>query len=252
MNSKVLLPMLLCCAGCLTNHYEDYYIETSEGKKTVLGRESAPVELRLATTEEDVINVIEDGYVSVGYSSFTAPYTAMSLAVDTAEDHGADLVLLDIRFKEKQKYTSVIYLPTTSTSYTYGSVNVSGYGAGGYSSGHGTYSGTTTTTTLNAIPVQRERGIYTHDAMFFKKIDTSNNYGVHFFVPKRLPTEAVDAPIKVRVLAVIHGTQAERDGIKRGQIVKSVNGRPIKTRADIAQYQDNPATIKSMEVENAN
>jgi S1-C subfamily serine protease len=120
---------------------------------------------------------------------------------------------------------------------------------GGYTHVNRTYFGSSTTHTLNAVPVQRSRDIYSHDAMFFKKIDTSKSYGVNWFVPKRLPTEAADAPIQVRVLAVLKGSQAEKDGIKRGQIVKAINGVAIKTRKDMAPFLDASTVIKNVEAE---
>lgn len=218
-------------------------MEMRNGYEPSAGAETSPVELRVATTEEDVLDLIEDGYVSVGCSSFTGPYTPMSLAVDTAERHGASLALLDIRYERTKQYTSVMFLPSYSSSYSWGSVSTA--------HGRGTYSGTTTSTALNAVPVQREVEIYSHDAMFFRKIDTSRLYGVHLFVPRRLPTEKPDAPIRVRVMAVFHGTRAERDGIKRGQVVKSINGKDIRTRSDIAPFVNNPEIVERVEVADA-
>lgn len=233
------LIFALCC-GCLTNYYEKNYVDTQGGKviKSIQG--AAPVEIRTAKTEDDVLDLIEDGYVSIGHSSFIAPYTPLSLAVDTAEEKGAALVLIDIRYKSTEQYTSVMYLPSTSTTYTSGNVSANGIS--------GTYSGSSTTYTLNTVPVQRSRDIYSHDAMFFKKVDTSKLYGVSWFVPKRLPTEAVDAPIQVRVLAVLKGSQAEKDGIKRGQIVKAINGVAINTRKDMTPFLDTSVVIKKVEV----
>ena len=108
-----------------------------------------------------------------------------------------------------------------------------------------------TTSTKNAVPVQGNVDVYDHDAMFFKKIVASRVYGVFWDVSKRLPTEKKDAPIKVRILAVLHGSQAEKDGIKHGQYVKSINGTAIKTRADIIPYINQKERIKKMEVEDA-
>lgn len=246
----MLAGLLLPCVGCLTNHYEKFYVDLENGKGIHSIHGNAPVELRTATSEEDVVNLMEDGYLQIGLSSFTAPYTPMSLAVDTAEDRGAALALVDIKYKETEEYTSVMVLPSTSTSYSSGSVNVNTWGYGGGTYGHGTYSGTTTTTTLNAVPVNRKRDIYIHDAKFFKKIDVSKMYGALWAIPKRLPTEAVDAPVQIRILAVLHGSQAERDGLKRGQIVKSVNGVAIKTRKDMAPFMDWHASITKVETEN--
>jgi len=237
---KILLCSVLsaCCfCGCLTNHYETYYVDTEGARKVTSIHGAAPVIVKPTTTEEDVLRLMEDGYVASGVSSFYGPYTPMSLAVDTATKHGAALVLLDVRFKEEKQYTSVMYLPSFSTSYNSGTVHAGGK--------VGNYSGTTTTTTMNAVPVQKSVEIYTHDAMYFKKADVSKIYGVRYWVPKRLPTDPIDGPIKVKVIAVVHGTRAERDGIKRGQIVKSINGVEIKTRKDLSLLD---GEIKKMEV----
>ena len=109
--------------------------------------------------------------------------------------------------------------------------------------------GSLKTAKRNAAPVQGNVDVYDHDAMFFKKIDASNVYGVYWDVPKRLLTEKEEAPIKVRILAVLHGSQAEKDGIKRGQIVKAINGNAIKTRADVIPYVNKKERIMKMEVE---
>ena len=103
----------------------------------------------------------------------------------------------------------------------------------------------------NAVPVQGNADVYDHDAMFFKKIDASNVYGVFWDVPKRFPSGSEDAPIQVRILAVLHGSQAEKDGIRRGQIVKSINGTAVKTRADVIPYVNKKERIKKMEVVDA-
>ena len=243
-----LMVLSAIVAGCITNNYEKHYTDSEKGRNLRSVHGDAPVILKTVTTEEDVLRLMEDGYVAVGSSSFTGPYCPFSCAVDTAERHGAALVLLDVRFKEIRQYTSVMFLPSYSTTYHQGSVSTSTYGNGGYAYGTGTYSGTSTTTTLNAVPVQREMSLYNHDAMFFKKIDYGNRYGIVWHIPKRLPTEKVDSPIAVHVLAVVHGTPAERKGIKRGQVVKSINGVSIVTRKDIAPFIADESIIKEVEV----
>jgi S1-C subfamily serine protease len=74
---------------------------------------------------------------------------------------------------------------------------------------------------------------------------------VNWFVPKRLPTEVANAPIQVRVLSVLRGSQAERDGIRRGQIVKAINGVAINNRKDMAPLGDASTVITKIEVEDA-
>ena len=243
---SALCGALVLFAGCLTNYYNKFYVET-EPVKVSIKAEPSDIILKTVSTEDEVIDIMEEGYASVGYSSFIAPYTPMSCAVDTALKHGAELVLLDIHFKEEKQYTSVMFLPSYTTGYTYGHVNTTVYGGGGMGTAHGTYSGTTTLMTMSAVPVNRTVEIFNHNAMFFRKINTLGSYGVLWSVPKRLPGEAIDAPITVKVQAVYRGTKAEKAGIKRGAIIKAINGKAIRTRQDIEPFQ-NGAAITSMEV----
>ena len=73
---RFVVALPIC--GCLTNYYEQYYIDTVGQVKTAPSPGVQSVELKIATTEEDVLNLIEDGYASIGYSSFTGPYTPLS------------------------------------------------------------------------------------------------------------------------------------------------------------------------------
>lgn len=251
MNKISSIVLLIGLAGCMTNHYEEYYVSKDSSYFDSLCAVMTPdqqVELKIATTEEDVINIIEAGYVPIGVSSFCSAYNGMTCAVDTAEKHGAQLILFDIKFKETKNYTSVVFLPTTSTSYTYGTVNATAYGGGISAYASGSYSGTTTTTTLNAVPVQRSMDLYTHNALFFKKVDPKSFYGIIPFIPKRLPSEKADAIVPVTILGVLHGSQAESDGFRRGQKIVAINGVKISNRKSIAPFSRSISSVKSVEV----
>ena len=250
-NQLGVLFLLVALTGCMTNYYEEFYVSKDCSYYDSLNAIEDPdrqVALKIATSEEDVIDIIEDGYLPIGASSFCSSYIGMTCAVDTAEKHGAQLILFDIKFKETKNYTSVLFLPSTSTSYTYGTVNATAYGVGGPAYATGTYSGTTTTTTINAVPVQRSVDLYTHNALFFKKVSPKAFYGIVPFIPKRLPTESADAAVPVTILGVVHGSQAEADGYKRGQKIIAINGTPIRNRNSIAKFSNSISSIKSVEV----
>ena len=251
MNKLIRILILITLTGCMTNHYEECYVSKDNSyfeSLHAIKTSNQQVLLKIATTEEDVISIIEDGYLPIGVSSFRSEYNGMACAVDTAEKHGAQLILFDIKFKEIKNYTSIIFMPSTSTSYTYGTVNATAYGNGGFSHGTGIYSGTTTTTTMNAVPVQRSVDLYAHNALFFKKVDPKAFYGIVPFIPKRLPTESADAIVPVTILGVVHGSQAEVDGFKRGQKIVAINGMPISNRKSIAPFSNSITSIKSVEV----
>ena len=462
LHKWLILAALFCCTGCTTNNYEKFYVDSFGEREMASVHGDAPVILQTIKTEEDVVSLIEAGYVRAGISSFYGPDSPFSCAVETAEEHGAALILLDVRLRGTNHCPSVMYqIPYSSgagispgdalplryspslqsacdkakkdeesaereyeanrrarfarkgsfmwcTTHSLddeakeyadeesdpryynilvGGANAAGEGftalsalpfgvfAGGdnkelfchdeveqirkaieraarrgkdvrvfghswggaavanlaleypeipfyaldpvswtgipeelpknltiyhpkgnddvdfprlaqifggqwpvINKGEGKtilYDGDhilglraemkelnqrmrkekpavpSTTVKMNAASVQQNVDVYDHDAMFFKKIDTSNLYGVYWDIPKRLPLEKADAPITVRILAVLQGSPAEKDGIKRGQIVKAINGVAIKTRADIAPYVDKKACIKKLEVEDA-
>lgn len=245
-----LIGLGLSLAGCCTNRYEKFYVDLAHGS-TARGQKDAPVILKTPTTEDEVVAMIENGYEPIGLSAFSGLYTPFSLAVDTAEKHGADLVLLDIKYKTTETYTSIVYLPSYSTTSTYGTASATAYGGNGsMATVYGSYFGSSSTTTTNPMQVQRSVEIYTHDAMFYRKVDVEGRYGVVWYIPKRLPDESVDAPIKVRIMAVFRGSQADKDGVKHGQFVKKINGVEIRTRNDMRPFFDD-RNVKTLEVVNA-
>ena len=463
VKGKFLIPVaLLCCTGCITNYYEEFYVDSLGERELASAHGEASVVLQTVRTEEDVIKLIEAGYVRSGVSSFSGPYTPFSCAVDTAEKHDAALVLFDVRLRETNRSASVMYrvpcsvgagispgdalplryspslqrtcdiekerrglaerkyeadrrarfsrkgsflwfrtyslddeavkYPDEESDPRYYNILVGGANAAGEcfsalsalpfgafakgdnkelfshaevqeirraieravrqgknvrvfghswggavvanlapeypeipfyaldpvswtgvpdeipgnltiyhprgtddfdfprlaqilgrqwpiikkGEGHTVYydgdhvmglrremnelnrrvkaekmSALPATARVNAAPAKRDADIYDHDVMFFKKMDTSNLYGVYWDVPRRLPAETAKSPVTVRILAVLHGSQAERDGVKRGQVVKAINGVAIKTRADIAPYVNRETCIKTLEAEDA-
>ncbi len=239
-----LFGVMLMFSGCISNEYENHYAPYAPYRALMSQfppcEKSEKIKLRPAISENDVLDVLERGYVPFGQSSFEGVHCPWFCAIDCAEEMGADLVLIDEKFKEKESYTSVLFLPTTSTTYSHGSV----YGGGT----HAHYSGSSITTSTQAVPIQKTREIYKQTALFFQKLDLKNYYGAILYVPPRLPTDTADTPCVVRVLAVLKGSQAEADGIKRGAMVRGINGRKISVRKDVAAFANNLRSIKSMEV----
>ena len=200
--------------------------------------------LRGVTQEDEVIAYMEQGYLPIGTSSFTAPHCTWTFLIDLAQEKGADLVLIDATFKKTKTYTSVLFLPQTQTSYTYGSVNA--YSR--YGSTYGSYSATTTTTSVQAVPVQKEVDIFNQTVMFMRKANFANFFGAILYVPKRVPGVNDDEFFRVTILAILKGSEAERQGLKKGQKVVKINNKEIKTRKDYAQFLNKPNTITSIEV----
>lgn len=251
--SFIFTSVLMTCfmTGCLTNRYEDFYKRAGSNRygshKGQVVRDDLPVMIRPALSPEEILDVMEDGYEAVGSSSFVSPYTPMSLAVDTAKKHKASLVLLHIEFKEQRKYTAIEYVPAYSTTRTSGTVSGS-YGPRYNQQFQGCYSEDSNTTTYNPIAVERSIDIYNHEAFLYRRVDISDRYGILWKIPPRLPTERYDTPIEIGILGVIHGSQAERDGLKRDMVITAINGKKIRTRQDVEPFVLNRLKIEKVEV----
>ncbi len=229
--------------GCIPNHFEDYYQSYDATLFQHFG--SIPEEhitLRPVYTEDNVIDCLEDGYLTLGISTFTDTHCPWVKAIDHAETVGATLVLIDEQYKTTKRETSVIFLPMTQYSYTSGTIYNS-YG------GTSRYSGTVQTTTMQPISYDYEVPVYEQTAMFLKKGDFRDYYGVLLYTPKLLPGETPDRECRTTILAVLKGSQAERDGLKRGQRVVKINDTAIQTYRDIQTFTQNPKSIRSVEVQ---
>lgn len=252
--SRLFTTLLLSTSfvGCMTNLYEQHYHDKERSYVNALSAVDVreDIILKIAVSEDDVLSLMEDGFLPIGSSSFLAPYSPMVCAIDTAEDHGAQAVLFDIKFKETKEYQSIIYLPSYSTSYTYGNVNATAYsyGMGQSVNVNGTYSGTTTSVSSTPVAVQESVDIYSHNALFLKKVDPKSFYGIVPFIPKRMPTEKKDDKVEVTVLAVLHGSKAESDGIRRGMKITSINGKKITNRTSVLPFSKSITAIHDVEV----
>lgn len=239
----LLLPILACVVGCHSNSFREFYEPSEDAFVASFNRlPEKRVRLQPITSEKEVISAMEQGYIPIGTCTFVGPRKPWFLAVDVAEEQGADLVLLDVQYEKTEHYTSIIFLPSTQTSYTHG------HYTGPRPFQQGNFSATTTSTTLNAIPYEASVDIFSQSALFLRRLDLSNFYGVIPYVPPRLPGESLKTPVDVTVLAVVRGSKAEKEGIKRGKRITAINGIPIRLRSDIEAFLENPNTISKVTV----
>ena len=72
-----------------------------------------------------------------------------------------------------------------------------------------------------------------------------NIFGVYFKLPENIPGST---DTKIRIINVIKDSQADKLGIKQGDIVKSINGKPIKNNNDIMPFISGDEQIENIEV----
>lgn len=243
----LLTASVFAICGCVSNHYEEYYVANIPAGTERVKKEE--VRLRFSSCEEEdledeFVALIEDGYELVGESAFSAVHCPWVCAIDLAEDIGATLVVFREKFHRSKTVRGVTYAPSTSYSYTSGTV--SGYSAtGGYVSGN--YSGYTRNTTLQAIPYVEEVDYYNQYGFFFRKRKMSKDfYGVIVAYPQFLPGDSDSDEIEVRIAAVVKGTLAEGAGLRRGMLVDRINGVPIRTKGDIKPFATGRENIVSL------
>lgn len=252
-----LLAVLL--AGCIwaNNPYEKCYIADSPSDnigKRKKGNSEGKIELRFSYSRgvnfaiyaEEEIALLEEGYERLGRSSFYGTHAPWRGAVDVAERIGADLILFREHFREREGRVGVMVTPSVSTSYTSGNVYAHTYGA----SATGTYSGTTTTTSYNTSTYQYSVDTYNQEAVFFRKRpDGSGFYGAYIDCPQLLPGDDPATPVTLRILAVVKGSRAWRDGVRRGDVVKTVNGQKITTLQDAQSFRMTESVVSDVVTE---
>ena len=114
----------------------------------------------------------------------------------------------------------------------------------------GTYSGTTTSTSYSAFAYSYTIDLYDQMAIFFRKrADLPVFYGVYIDFPRySVDADPVEA-VQLKIHAVVRGSRAWREGIRRGATVERVNGKVLATRGDVQKFltsgeQINRVTLK--------
>lgn len=241
--AALMVPLLSCgClsqwSGVLDSSYKKYYVPNENSMELQFlpekDVEPGPLEVKGFLKYEDVNEAQRNGWILLGSSRFEGTHAPMVIALEQAEDVGADLVL--IRERYSRIVTNTVWR-TVATTSSFGTV------MGSYGSGANYYG-------LSSVsaPVEAHTIVYLQEAFYLRKGDHSGFYGVFFHIPKRQPDEKRDDEIPVYVEMVLHGSQAEKEGLKKGQRVLSINGERMVTRNDIRKFLENPRTIRKVEV----
>ncbi len=238
--------LLFLFTGCITNHYSRNYVsaEILSGKNHKQSKESrgrVVLRLSVAATNEDAESefkdFIEDGYVFLGSSVFSGEHCPWSFAIDQAKKVKADLVLL----RENFMGVGVALVP----SYSSGTINAFSYG----NTHSGSYFGAKTTSNTNAGSYSRKVDVFKRQALFFgRQTPASSFYGAFLDIPKYLPGDEDSAPVTVTVWAVLKDSRARKDGLRRGDVVESINGRVIKQWRDLRPFTENNTVITRITV----
>ena len=224
--------LLLFSAACrVVNQYENNYCPSAQGVKYDLPRPGTPpVMLEIEDWDQVRTYQEKEHYAVIGYSVFSQGWVPRHQALDFAKKLGVPLVLVYSKVEEDPRAASFLLgrdrLPA-------GGVFIPPRSYNWLATLHGTV----------PVTVNESGAFYHHAAFYLAKRRHINRYGVYFLFSR------LDGDTRVRVAAVTPGSKAERDGIRRGDLVVSINGKRVRGPKDVEPFAENRRRIYQMEVE---
>jgi membrane-associated protease RseP (regulator of RpoE activity) len=234
---SVLIAILFI--GC-ARPYAQYYHDNIRGMDTsnIIFTTEEPKLLRgnMDTVDADCLQMAEEGYALLGYSSFHGPKFNENQAVNQARQLKASVVVVYSKYLDTQSGIQPIILPDikTSVSSSQATAYGSAFGSGGYASGYATGYGTGTTTTYGTQVIYQPYSIDRFDqgATYWAKTKGQ----ISGVLAKDLPPELrqkIGSNKGLLVIGVVKRSPAFSADILRGDIIKKVNNIEI---ADLKQY----------------
>jgi hypothetical protein len=223
-NWLVLILAAMTLAGCV-NPYEKFYQPVREGAFVIPSTEE-PMELPSSgDLKQDVRLMYQEGYGLIGSSGFNAAMADRAGAIAQAKKIGANRFIIEAKYRSTQSGMMPITTPTTSTSYTSGTVR----STGGYYSGLGSsasYSGTTTTygSETTYIPYSVDR--YEQHALYFGPLPREG-LGAFMIPPTEETRQQAGTNKGYQILVIRRGSPEFRADMLPGDLIVTIGGRDI-------------------------
>jgi PDZ domain len=221
------ISMLVLLAAC-TNPYGKFYTDLSSGADVksapfVETHSGNPEILEGSNSDEEIDQLIANGWLAIGYSSFSAGSVDPSMALAHAQQIGAHLVVVSNSYQGTVSGSMPLTLPSTTTTNHTGTV--AGYG------GSAMYGGTSTTygTTTSYIPYSVDR--YEYLATYWIK-RKSGGWGIYCndLTPEQRASAGTNKGIFVANVAN-NGSAYEAD-ILPGDIIIAIDDRELRGCGD--------------------
>lgn len=237
---RLLLGWLVACLcllfveGCASNPYEKFYNPVGPPRASTPA-DSKPQLFRgnPENLDEDLLAMLENGYVLVGYSLFNGKQVNVEEATKYGQQIGAAVVVIYSRYTNT--VTGAIPLvvpnpPVTSTTTMQGSI----YGSGGYS----TYSGTANTTTtggytVHPIPYQVDR--FDQAARYFVRAGRQV-MGVYSRDLNPEERTRLERNRGVVAMAIRKGFPAFQADLLRGDVIIEVAGQVVEDQRQFLEF----------------
>lgn len=222
----VILGVSTLLQGCATPFAQFYHDQTGGADLTKLPSVVLPTGeprvFRGNEPEQDALNMLENNYILVGYSSFNGANVDENGAVAQARKVNASVVILYSKYTGSVSGSIPLTLPDTQTSST--SLYGSAYGSGGYAS----YSGTAYTTTYGSktiyIPYMVHRSDYLA-TYWIKRKPPIFGMLIRDLTPEI--RQQIGSNKGMLVYAVIKGSPAFEADILKGDVLRKIGNISI-------------------------
>ncbi|WP_267222554.1 PDZ domain-containing protein [Dyella silvae] len=243
MKWLLVIAAALCMAGC-TNGYEKFYRPNPAASSAVVAAHRAspppaqPILDHTGLVGDALVKAYgAQGYVVLGYSSFNAGGSQSDAgALAQGRAVGADLVVIaNPAYTGTQSAVIPVVTPTSSTSYSSGTATA--YGTGGSATAFDNSTTTTYGTQTNYIPMHVDR--YDFLAVYLVKFKVRLGAQVVDLSPEQ--RQELQSNHGVAVVGVVNGSPAFDADILVGDLIITMDGRPIGGSADYAALLDQKA-----------
>jgi len=188
------------------------------GSAMLVEPETEPVVRQGSDPAKDGLEMMRNGYVIIGESSFNAgPVSAFNAKIH-ARRVGAEIALLYSQYTDTVSGSAPLTLPDTKTSTTYGSA--SAYGPGGSVNAYGSSHTTTYGTKTTYIPYNVRR--YDYIATFWTRTKPLA-FGVNLRDLTDQQRRHIQSNKGASVYVVMKGSPAFENDVLEGDIIRKVN-----------------------------
>jgi len=214
----------LILAGC-ANGYQRFYVSTLG--PTLVAQPLPPTSPpRIMSSSgnslADVQELWAEGYMQIGYASFSGAITPDNDPVVQAKKVGAAIVVVSQRYASTISGVTPIVTTTPVTTTESGTANA--YGSGGMA--FGSYSGTSTTYVTDTAYMPYSVNIYNQTAIFFAR-GTKAGTGLLFMALTPQMVSRLGTNRGVLVTAVRRGSPGFFADIVPGDVIQSVDGQVV-------------------------
>ncbi|MDV7340115.1 PDZ domain-containing protein [Terasakiella sp. A23] len=223
MRTLAALCLALLLSACVNNVDKFYKSHGTQMDPRQVILSNGPAEIIYTNKEnfvENFWNIVEQGYVTTGNSTFWAEGANENQVQAVAQKVGASKVLFWKQYKRTDDNSFVMQMPDTTTTYHDGSIMALNSNTGNLNTAY--LSGTSTTYGSTPVLIPNKVNIFDHDVIFFVK-RKPGGVGVSVRDLNTKERKAINSNFGAAIQAVVKRSAAFKANLMRGDIILSFN-----------------------------